>query len=251
MRLVEYIRSDHKKFDNRILDATINKLKKGYSEHYKFVSDMLIEMTDQDFESHWSRCFFYRGTHGPKIFERSVKQDRRPKDTHYKLHNWLDNEFQKKFGWRPRTQGLFATGDFGFANGYQNGAWIIFPSNGYKFIWSHKVSDIYKNLNFDAYEDPDVFPKYFRNEYEQLYGADPEHHEYDYPFKTFDEYVEDYENKWKKKIADELYYYQDTDLEGAMRSGNEVMFGCQKYFAINFDMYGLLFARRVREQEYK
>jgi hypothetical protein len=244
MRLSNYL-TEANNANQKMIKGIMSKLQRNYSEHLRFVKSVMLEHSDREFESFWSRCFFYRGARGPQIFERAVRKDRTPKDTVYKMQIWLDDAFEKKFGWRPRSQGLFATGNFDQAQGYQDNPYIIFPSNNYKFIWSEKIGDIYRDLQFVDYEDSDNFKvrETFRRRWEHLFAGVEE------PEQSFDDYIEEYENSWKFKVQDAVEKYRNDDLRKAMVFGNEVMFGCNKYYAVLFEYFGKKLAWYIRYGE--
>lgn len=81
-------------------------------------------------------------------FIKDVRKDRKPKDTHEGVSRIIDDMFYDKFGFRPRSQGLFCFGmssknpflddiiDFGQS-------YVIFPIGNFKFIWSPQIDDFY------------------------------------------------------------------------------------------------------------
>lgn len=85
-----------------------------------------------------------RGSKKPvkDILKIKSRTDRYPKDMPIDLHKDLDNLFKKKFGWKARTEGTFATSCFTTANKYGM-PYLFFPIGEYKFIWSTFVFDLY------------------------------------------------------------------------------------------------------------
>jgi len=54
----------------------------------------------------------FSGKKGKKDFEKlKVRQDRKPKDTPFKLHKYMDDWFYDKFSIRARSQIIFCTSD--------------------------------------------------------------------------------------------------------------------------------------------
>jgi hypothetical protein len=88
--------------------------------------------------------YLYRGLQkttedfGTKI----PRQNRKPKDTSIGTHEMYDDAFEKRFGWRARSEGVFATASVDIARGYGKAS-IIFPTNGFKYIWSTSFDDLY------------------------------------------------------------------------------------------------------------
>jgi len=248
MRLLKYIKEDQ--FDEvqtQVVQDFIKVISKSeYSESLRFVKKQLDKLTSPiAFESHWSRCFFYRGiSANTSIIEKTPRTDRKPKDSHIKLSTWVDDAFESKFNWRPRSNGVFATGAYDVAEGYGSAVYMFFPSNGFKFIWSPETSDVYKDLGFMDFVDPKTpsVGARMRRNWENNYTNE---------YETFDDYLDDYENSWKNKIEDAVKDYKSTDLETAKESGHEIMFKCNKYCALIFEHYiggsvGFLLAKHIR-----
>lgn len=86
----------------------------------------------------------YRGTRDVAygFWMDTRRKDRRPRNTNIVLHGALDDAFQKVFGWRPRGQGVFVTGNDGQASSY-GGVHLFFPVGKYRYVWSPSVSDLF------------------------------------------------------------------------------------------------------------
>ena len=87
---------------------------------------------------------FYRGTDDaprPPIMYKILKPrtDRRPLSTPKDIHKYMDDYFNKKFGWRPRSNGMF-TATVDSVSGYGNTS-IFFPIGNYKYIYNPRVHD--------------------------------------------------------------------------------------------------------------
>jgi hypothetical protein len=99
--------------------------------------------------------------------------------------------FLEKFGWAARSEGVFATGNSKEAAYYGN-VYAIYPVDGYKYIWSPKVKDLYTHLDWDTEKDLDL--------------SDEE--------------------------IDELFQtYKTDDLQQAIDSRHEIMIKCSQYAA--------------------
>ena len=90
------------------------------------------------------------------VFKAYPRDDRWPKDTQEYLHDLLNDAFYKKFKWKPRSQGVFAS-HYSVALGY-GVPYVFFPVNGYKFIYSKTINDLYSDFaeDFDRGDDYDV-----------------------------------------------------------------------------------------------
>lgn len=93
-----------------------------------------------------AKHFFYRGsvhTFSDFIKEIKPRKNRQPKDMIIELQELLDEKFNKKFGWRPRSEGVFATYSDRTATEYGSETYIFFPVGKYKYLYSPEVDDLY------------------------------------------------------------------------------------------------------------
>jgi len=82
-----------------------------------------------------------------------AREGREPKDINKELHAEMDDMLKSKFGWKPRSEALFV---WLTRKGKSVWNWkimwrrvrIIFPSNGYKYVYSPNIIDI-----FNSYEE--------------------------------------------------------------------------------------------------
>jgi len=150
--------------------------------------------------------YAYRGSHNIKNpweikFSRS---DRKPTDMPVWLQKALDNVFAKDWGWQPRSEGVFATGDDDQASAYGEDH-IFVPIGHFKYLWSTKIDDLYNELcKFNDFSymhgDSKKFEIYFKNE------------------------------------PDLANSYRDDDLRKAIRSKGEIMFKCKSYLMISKEL---------------
>lgn len=87
----------------------------------------------------------------PNIYKAIPRKNRRPKDTSQEYQDDIDKIFFDKFGWRPRSEGIFATSSPSIATLYGD-LHAFFPANGYKYLWSDVYSDLYSDL-FENLQD--------------------------------------------------------------------------------------------------
>ena len=131
------------------------------------------------------------------------RSDRKPKDMQPYLHEILNNVFEEIFGWKARSEGLFVTTQISIANSYGQ-PYIIVPFDGFKFIWSAKISDLYNSVRRDG----TIVNLYSKKE-------------------KLTNYIKEIIKK----------NYKDSDLGSAMRSKHEIMLKCTKYYMIDMSMY--------------
>ena len=71
----------------------------------------------------------------------AIRKDRRPLHTAAGASSIIDNWMHKKFGWYPRSQGLFAVSNVYFTEGY-GATHIIFPIGDFGSVWSENIDDM-------------------------------------------------------------------------------------------------------------
>lgn len=141
-----------------------------------------------------SRCLF-RGTRKTVTNKFGMffpRNDRKPKDMPEYVHKELDKEFYKKFGWKVRSEGVFATSDWGESKVY-GVPYYFYPSDGFKYVWT--------KLTYDLYAHYDIATVGF----------------------TQRKKVRDI----TKSITE---FYQDDDIETAINMSKEIAFKCHKYY---------------------
>lgn len=95
----------------------------------------------------------YRGVPDSRLtFGALPNPENRPsRDTPTKIHEAMDNWFEKKFGIRYRSNALFVTGDKNMTSDYYAGMTygdllLIFPIGDFRFCWSTKADDVMDEL---------------------------------------------------------------------------------------------------------
>ncbi len=203
------------------------------------------------------------------------RDDRRPVDTPKEIHNALDKGFKDKFGWKSRSEGVFVTGDNKMTEIYGD-TFIFYPVDGWKFIWSPDVNDLYidfveggklfvdqENKYYDEYgpdekgywEDTTNFQHFENTESIKKYWKEQNFKILDingYQSRRFDmkdndgrkiyhRYVWRPEVEWmmyREEFMDDtiknlVRLYKSTDIESAVKSGNEIMFKCSGYYYVS------------------
>lgn len=90
------------------------------------------------------RRFIYRGTDKLKdddFIKVKPRKSRRPKDTSYEVHITLDSFFERRFGWKARSEGVFTTPMVSKATKFGKKIGIIFPKDGFDFLWNPRIMD--------------------------------------------------------------------------------------------------------------
>ena len=163
MRLLEYIQGEL--FPHKLIDKT----------DYLDLDNEALEIVSKECSKIIKTCinaggFIYRGLRitdrlkeiGENIYMVTPRKNRKPKDTTEELHTLVDISFKKRFGWNARSEGIFCTGSIKEALDYGNTIGIIFPVDGFKYLWSHKIRDLYSDQLQNIYDevDSEYFDKY-------------------------------------------------------------------------------------------
>jgi hypothetical protein len=206
-----------------------------YTHSTPFIKDLLKD----GFNNKRYDELLYSGRHESRdMFVGAVRKNRRPVDTSQYQHELFDRLFYKKFGIKGRSQALFCTGNAGVARNYASGgsAYMIFPVGKYKFLWSHEVTDLYKNPYVDQ----------IMEKYERLIG-DTEitiTQQKGLPPDEKRKQVEAVRPPLEKKRDVELTHdilstYTTKMLMKAIDTRHEIMLDTDRYVAIKYDMYHL------------
>jgi hypothetical protein len=137
------------------------------------------------------------------------RKNRKPKDTPDKLQKLADDAFYKEFKWRPRAEGVFATGSSSLADNYGTLFWF-FPIGTYHFVWSNRIEDFFIDNDWMS----DLYTRDTMNGWK-------------------DTMAKGYKEKMANGMDDIINTFQDFDLKSAIDSGHEIMFDCDRYYVIN------------------
>lgn len=215
---------------------------------------------------------FYRGFNNDDFIKITPYKNRKPKDTQPIIQEIIDDYLEEKFNWRPRSTGVFASPIYGIAGEYgkQN---VIFPFDGFEYIWSPRISDFYSDIgesygsyhekwaedvlysnkegywvdnNGDKRTDIDMDNLEIGGIY-RLEDDDNFYHKNKFTFKC--SYEGSDEKKWtffskltpkeymRKIIVKEnrvkLNSYKNTQLEKCVKGENEILFKCKHYYLLN------------------
>jgi hypothetical protein len=105
----------------------------------------------------------FRGTndgHDALLLAKNVHlEGRNPLDTKKAWHNWLNEYFIPIFGW-PVRNGISTSPNRSQSGRYGNRVSIFFPVDGYKFVYSLKVEDLFQSIvsrmGLDFMDDMDL-----------------------------------------------------------------------------------------------
>lgn len=134
MRLYEYITSKGEimsRENDPSLDNSLNILEKECSQFIRETGGFLYRSTNRRLGS------------DVVIAKQTPRSDRRPVDTRKRIHDMADKSFKKKFGWKVRSEGVFTSTKPGMTKGYGSNLYLVFPINGYKFVYSEEHYDFF------------------------------------------------------------------------------------------------------------
>lgn len=211
------------------------------SENVKSIDD-IITLVKRDCKpwldvvanlQHGKRMIF-RGITVPvsqPIITRTVRTDRKPRDSEQWIHDALDEMFEDRFGFKYRSQGLFTSPSRGTAKGYtakrgqmidEGTVCMIFPKGNIDYCFSKTTKDV--SWDIEASLMPDLIYTYIARKKENKEDYDPA-----------DMARDDILGMIRRNEFD---YVQNADIEIAFKKGIEIMIRCKDYYAIPIDHRG-------------
>uniref|UniRef100_A0A6M3IR11 Uncharacterized protein n=2 Tax=viral metagenome TaxID=1070528 RepID=A0A6M3IR11_9ZZZZ len=219
MRLIRYINeeSDNYPVISNLHIFTDDMVEYFHDREYQIEKDAKFYFTSMK-GTHKHSKFLFRGSDKKTNYFDNFKSriDRNPKDMPVDIHNDFDFLFRKKFGWKARSEGIFATSKYNDADNYGSFCYIFIPIGNFKFIWSKKVNDLYSKVNdsilVHIHDDDD-----YGYDYDDLYSEGMKGHwEYDGEDIVCDGYRDDAEKIVYRKLEKEGFeddIYDESLLE--------------------------------------
>lgn len=145
----------------------------------------------------------------PEVFELSLLQDReKPRDTPRVIHDEVNNWFIQEYGIPYRTEAIFCTGSKKMALEYSPSVVAIIPYDGYEFIYSNTIKDLYRSIEFNS----PLLSMVNTKEYTYL------------------------ELNREVDILLHSGEYSNTNIIDAIHSDTEIMLHSEKYYIVNTDV---------------
>lgn len=208
-------------------------------------------------------CFF-RGSNSTRlvhlegdVFKGIPRKYRRPKDTNEELHHDIDDIFNKKFGWKPRSSGVFVSPSRHSITQYGN-HYIFIPKNGFKIIYSTTILDLYsdhlesfiplsdrleddsEHVFVNIKDNKDFFMGYIPDRYDPIQRGDK------YIINTNDGqkiYIKkgnisatNIEDKYYDQLEKIVNKYTDKNVNVALNGKCECMIKCDYFYLIPLPM---------------
>jgi len=199
----------------------------------------LIKQKCQPFLKEWDgNNFLYRGMKHSFTYDiKQVRVDRKPKDIPLILHEMLDKEFKKQFGWNARSNSVFCTGNKTSTEEYGN-AYVIFPCDNYKYISSEKVEDLYLHLLRWETTKSSLYKNHFEKTIYNKQSILDNYRLY------YDDYM--FLPKLELFFKDLVKTYTNRNLNRLILVGNEILINCKQYIAIReIDINEKEFLRKI------
>lgn len=148
-----------------------------------------------------------------EVFIKSVRKDRKPRNTNTELSRRIDNWFRRKFDWAPRAEGVFVFGEEGrfSTSAYGVNQCVVFPVGKFSYVWSPKVDDLYTEI-----------PSKIFNDVSGRWGPAATYDNDRFSQEKFDEYMES-------------LGYTNNKIEKGAKMGAEIMIDCDEILLIKYN----------------
>ena len=151
----------------------------------------------------------YRGAYGGDMTKIIPRKNRKPKDMDQDLSDELDDAFMSHVGWKPRSEGVFCSGDHGQAKHYGTAVFTVWPIDKYKIVWSESVGDLYTKMD-NSGDDDYIETDWMEEDYEEIYGENSENGSWYY---EGDDTKETEKSAAEAKVADQIIDDQDFESD--------------------------------------
>lgn len=153
-------------------------------------------------------------------------KDRKPKDMPKNLHDLFDYEFNKKFGWKARSEGVFVTSALNHAVFYGKAYVFIPKTNTFRFIYSRSIKDLYSEASGEDYDFLDEIDVCVLNDDKNMIDYLISQDFYSGKLPT------------KNEVIDKIMKsYKNNNIQNAIVSRNEIMFDCDEYFMFETSVF--------------
>lgn len=201
------------------------KFKEYLNEAFEFTDEMIdtIKKDCKPFLKY--KNFLFRGMSNPntEMVKKIRRTDRQPLHTDTDLHNIIDNIFLKEWGWKARSQGVFARADYQV--NFYGRKHLVFPIGKFTYLWSKLIFDA---VAFDKIQHIDK--KSGKEKVQvRLFPNDDEKSDYWIHVDTWENYTKDLEMYIKK-------YYTNKNIQKyfTIKEPIEIMLNVDSYWAVPF-----------------
>ena len=207
MRLNKYINESKIVIDTEDPDEIASILRNSCSKYLHMLNSISGRM---------GKKMIYRGISNTKsnFMQVTPRKDRKPLDTPPIIHNYLDDLFKKKFGWKARSEGVMTSTRPRRMYGRM---YYFFPADGFKFLYSNEVNDLYMDLEDRLQMIDDPYS-------DELLSLDT---------ITLDDLMKPEVQKIAKKLIDT--YQQNKNFKDVYSHSTEIMWKCKYYYVLSAD----------------
>ena len=218
----------YKSYLESVQEDKINRIFKLLSKNCsKFINELKLNNENKE--------IFFRGFQEniEDIEEITRRKGRNPKDLGIYTHNEIDSNLFDIFGWKPRSEGVFATVGIALAKAYntpsstfenRKNPYIFFPIGDYSYVFNKDITDIY-----DTYDNECLDIKWDEEDYRDMYYDVKDITDEDIEIMR-QEKIDEQESR-KQEIIDG---YQKNRLQDSYPHSVEVIFNCDTYYLINY-----------------
>ena len=170
---------------------------------------------------------------------KKTRKNRRPKDSTDMIHDFFDEQFDKHYGIRGRSECIFVTGDNKEAANY-GPVNIVLPIGDYNILWSPDINDLWGKFEHD-YDlhmyisgDYDVIREWIWDDVYGDHGAEEEDEEDEEELvQIVGAKMQEWEDQQEETIDYIIRSYKTKNFIKALESHNEIMLECDHYVLID------------------
>jgi hypothetical protein len=213
MRLNRYIKEED--IPNKVIDDTIALLRKDCGP---FLKDLSKAEAGRFVLRGIKRSL--KGGQYSLIEKFKPRKDRWPQDVPQEIHEYVDKELKYKFGWKPRSEGVFTTSRYMVAASFGI-PMLFFPIGKYKYIWAPGVKDFLSSLEKEGVA-------YYSG---GKWTVD----------KSWDKETRE------DRIDDILDKYSNKFLWAAINGQTEIIFNCKAYYLVDSRWDQIMYQKLEKE----
>jgi len=172
------------------------------------------------------------------LYKKTVRTDRKALDSNAYVMKVFDDIFEKKFGIRPRSCGVFTTKNYTTTSAYGM-RYIFIPIGDYDYYWNPNCEDLFNKINTKNWYKEFSKPNTIKHTEPHKPGIIRRF----YNFITNNDLDKEVHSSMKKLVNG----YKNTDLK--KNTNQEIMFICKEYYLLDagwLDQYRNYLDRRVR-----
>jgi hypothetical protein len=151
--------------------------------------------------------------------EKRPRKNRKSRDTPKIIHELADKEFENSFGWKVRSNGVFAISDPKYIDIINNENlynYLFFPIGNYKFVCSIQVKDFYNEVSAEISHYSNILKVKDISDFKHVINLN-----------------DDTKSTLEHIVGYLVRLYSDRNLSRAILSEHEVAFKCKSYYLVD------------------